>query len=381
MGNGELSLRDLRGILEFLRVNYTFGDHQAFISNVVHGLPRLMPADLTAHCEIDPVAKTSTNWLDRPEVDTPEAQRTWESFMLEMPILAHYIETGDGRALRITDFVSQRQFRQTGVYSEHYRPKDLEYVLATWVPSKRSTIGVGVQRRGRDYTERERAMLEMLRPHLIQGWRNTQLATRLCHESETGRILGTLHPDLVVLDRRGQPLFVGDRARELLVAHFPSNDHPERVPEEILRWAHWLTQQFAERADDLPLRCAPLEHQSGRAPLLIRPFVRESGMILAFEERIERDPERLKVLGLSAREAEVLTWVAEGKTNQDIAAILHLAPKTVEKHLEVASRAWCKSRAGVGSLAHLRRRSPPLRSSWGCRADAAGPAAAGCPRS
>jgi DNA-binding CsgD family transcriptional regulator len=37
---------------------------------------------------------------------------------------------------------------------------------------------------------------------------------------------------------------------------------------------------------------------------------------------------------LTAREREVLHWVAGGKTNRDIAAILGASPRTVEKHLE-----------------------------------------------
>jgi DNA-binding CsgD family transcriptional regulator len=37
---------------------------------------------------------------------------------------------------------------------------------------------------------------------------------------------------------------------------------------------------------------------------------------------------------LTPREREVLDWVAAGKTNRDVAAILGASPRTVEKHLE-----------------------------------------------
>ena len=37
---------------------------------------------------------------------------------------------------------------------------------------------------------------------------------------------------------------------------------------------------------------------------------------------------------LTAREQEVLSWVARGKTNAEIAQLLWLAPSTVRKHLE-----------------------------------------------
>jgi DNA-binding response OmpR family regulator/DNA-binding CsgD family transcriptional regulator len=45
--------------------------------------------------------------------------------------------------------------------------------------------------------------------------------------------------------------------------------------------------------------------------------------------------ERLQTrLQLTAREAEVLNWLAQGKSNRDIGAILSLSPRTVNKHLE-----------------------------------------------
>jgi DNA-binding NarL/FixJ family response regulator len=40
----------------------------------------------------------------------------------------------------------------------------------------------------------------------------------------------------------------------------------------------------------------------------------------------------LERLGISPREAEVLLWLAQGKANPDIAAILGLSPATVKKH-------------------------------------------------
>lgn len=43
---------------------------------------------------------------------------------------------------------------------------------------------------------------------------------------------------------------------------------------------------------------------------------------------------KLADLGLTAREAEVLVWVAEGKSNGAIGLILGISARTVQKHLE-----------------------------------------------
>src|SRR5207302_2246864 len=57
--------------------------------------------------------------------------------------------------------------------------------------------------------------------------------------------------------------------------------------------------------------------------------------VLLLEERPERlEPEALLPLGLSRREAEVLVWVAQGKTNADVAQILGARPATVAQHLK-----------------------------------------------
>jgi DNA-binding CsgD family transcriptional regulator len=41
-----------------------------------------------------------------------------------------------------------------------------------------------------------------------------------------------------------------------------------------------------------------------------------------------------KFFGLTDREAEVLSWIAKGKSSRDIATILTCSPRTVNKHLE-----------------------------------------------
>jgi DNA-binding NarL/FixJ family response regulator len=56
--------------------------------------------------------------------------------------------------------------------------------------------------------------------------------------------------------------------------------------------------------------------------------------------------------GLTAREAEVCLWVARGKPNRDIADILGLSPRTVNKHLEtVFAKLGVENRASAAVMA------------------------------
>ena len=55
---------------------------------------------------------------------------------------------------------------------------------------------------------------------------------------------------------------------------------------------------------------------------------------------------------LTGREAEVLLWIARGKSNRDIAAILALSPRTVNKHLEgIFTKLGVENRASAAVMA------------------------------
>lgn len=66
----------------------------------------------------------------------------------------------------------------------------------------------------------------------------------------------------------------------------------------------------------------------------------------------EATPEQLTGLGLTAREAEVLFWVARGKTNDEIATILGIGLTTVKKHLESTySKLGVENRTAAAAVA------------------------------
>jgi DNA-binding NarL/FixJ family response regulator len=57
-------------------------------------------------------------------------------------------------------------------------------------------------------------------------------------------------------------------------------------------------------------------------------------------------------LGLTTREREVLTWIAQGKTNYEIGVILSACTGTICKHVEhILSKLCVENRTGAAAIA------------------------------
>jgi len=74
--------------------------------------------------------------------------------------------------------------------------------------------------------------------------------------------------------------------------------------------------------------------------------------LLRLREAGEAPASRLATAALTPRETEVLSWIAKGKTNRDVAEILGMSPRTVNKHLEhVFEKLGVETRAAAAALA------------------------------
>jgi DNA-binding response OmpR family regulator len=72
----------------------------------------------------------------------------------------------------------------------------------------------------------------------------------------------------------------------------------------------------------------------------------------AIDQAAAMDTARLDGASLTPRETEVLSWLAKGKTNRDIADILGMSHRTVNKHLEhIFEKLGVETRAAAAALA------------------------------
>jgi DNA-binding CsgD family transcriptional regulator len=66
------------------------------------------------------------------------------------------------------------------------------------------------------------------------------------------------------------------------------------------------------------------------------------------------EPIRISLPGVTAREAEVVGWVAQGLTNKSIALQLRISARTVQKHLErMFRKLGIRSRSELVARAYL----------------------------
>ncbi len=134
---------------------------------------------------------------------------------------------------------------------------------------------------------------------------------------------------VVAVDSRGTLRWSTPRARAILFpASSPDEDEPvrtRRLPPDI---ALWLA-----RAGPEPLGLSV----EGRSLNLV--YIGAAGedehLIRVLDGEAPSSRELLRdAYGLTVREAEALGWVVNGKTNKEIAAILEISPRTVNKHLD-----------------------------------------------
>jgi CheY-like chemotaxis protein/DNA-binding CsgD family transcriptional regulator len=135
-----------------------------------------------------------------------------------------------------------------------------------------------------------------------------ELALRLEAEAQLSQ---SLDRAVVLADSGGRIVFSTRLAADLLHKHFAGH-LGDRLPAGLIGGSvsSLIVRRFAER-DRNDLQMLVLE-EKGAPP----------------------GPAALLALGLTAREAEVLYWIAQGKSNPDIATILSANVRTVHKHVE-----------------------------------------------
>ena len=194
----------------------------------------------------------------------PEFTSMREAFFLasaeQHPHSAYYLRSGDGAARRLSEILPLRALRQTVFYNEISRKNRLVRQLTIYFPAAPDhTVMVALCRESPDFSERDRLLFELMRPHIATAWRQA--------------------------------------------------------------WARERTRSELQR-------------------LLARTSTRGDEIDVSTKLRLQ--------FRLTPRETEVLSWVAQGKTNREIAIILGLAAGTVKFYVErILAKLGCETRTAA----------------------------------
>ena len=230
---------DLQAALDFVSaLTDTIDDAEAFARCGVEQLPRLAASELTTLSLCD-LRSRRLHVVGFPSIAADaQARASFDRHFDEHPLVRYHAVDGGQFTRRISDSVAFAAFLETALYDDYYQPVGIDHAVVLPVH-----VGDGwlvsfvLNRCGSDFSDREVALLDQVRPAVTRLFRRSAMLERM---------------------RRA-----------------------------------WL--------GDAGATAAPLQASS---------------------------------LPLTARERDVLRWVAAGKTDRDIAEILAISRRTVHKHLE-----------------------------------------------
>jgi len=249
-------------------------------------------------------------------------------------------QQGAPAAGRWSDFAALRSFKRTALYNEFFRPIAIHRQLACRIELDGGAwMALAFNRTGSDFQSEDVALVDQFLPHV------GRLIQRLISRMEVEEMLAlseiaAADEAVMVVDQDCALVFATERARRLARDYF-SLHMPDGLPVEIRLWL---------QSSPLPGKVRTWQRPGGSLSCACSDFVRRERLVYEIlpgntrplllrrvrlaERRAEQSTEALQSLGLTPREAEVLYWMTEGKRNGEIAVILNISERTVDKHRE-----------------------------------------------
>ncbi len=307
-------------------------------------LPKLVPSDWCSYNEVDLLHPANTQAILKPEASAL-FQRLFPRFqelVHQHPLINRQLQTPDFAVHKISDFLAREEYHRLELYQEVYRLLGVEYQMAATIRLEPDRVtAFALSRRQDDYTERDRAILEMLRPHLVVAFNN--LALTMKQRSildDTTLALNELFSATIIVDLQGRILYHTGSGLQWIGATSPGI-----LPAKISGWLNACPVNSIRKilrlnlnAGEIHLRAVPTSSPERRLLVLTQKSARPTSVPAPAD------------FGLSKRELEVARWIGDGKTKAAIADILGISPRTVQKHIEnIFEKMGVESRVAVAT--------------------------------
>lgn len=347
-----LSATDLSALLDLVRDLHD-ADRADLPIRCISSVRALIGAEAATYSDFDLHTAIALETTDPSVAVTAAGQEAFERHLHEHPLIMHFARTRDGGALKSSDFLSQSALKRLGLYNEFIKPFfGTHYQIALAIAARPSrVIGVSLARARRDFSERERLMLNVLRPHLAQAVRHAEMVAALPDPVE-GDDDSAGRRQLIAIDLLGQIRSTTTTAEAWLHQFFGRARSPHQLPDPVRQWVVAQLRNQSRLAP--PAAGGALVARAPGAQLTLRSVIRERGLFVLLEYFDPlKDTLRLAALGLTPREIEVLRWVVEGKATSAIAIIIGSSVRTVHKHLErIYRKLNVESRTAAAAAVH-----------------------------
>jgi DNA-binding CsgD family transcriptional regulator len=251
----------------------------------------------------------------------PERRALLPRFKHQHPMLEMARRGGLNPPLRFSDFYSRRQFEERPIYRECYHGYTHSMLTFGVAALPGLNVSFVLSRADQEFNEWDCEQLTVLQPLISSILRQRILQDAFSQTKTHGRPVGIVYGS-------GQYIHLADhQALSLLSLHYPAESR-HRLPTDLWKV---LALHFTRTMTALSFP------DGGRLCAHIGPDA--NGWRLELWEDSSAIPsQRLEPFNLTRRQTEVLQWLAHGKGNAEIALILGISPRTVEKHLETIYR-------------------------------------------
>lgn len=156
---------DLKSLVEFLD-SLDHVEPSDFAGRMAGGLHALVPGVLTSHNEIGP-HHTTISAVAPTDAYRPRDGEVFVRYAWQHPVLARFRTARSQPARAISDYASKTGLERLDLYQELYRPLAIADQISIAVPGPDNLmIAVAVARERRGFTQHDRLLLDLLRPHL-----------------------------------------------------------------------------------------------------------------------------------------------------------------------------------------------------------------------
>ncbi len=327
------SRTDFDRVLEFVNGLYEPRTPEALSDHLLPALSALVPNVFVGALEVVAGQQAGTTRTDPAAFVSAELDEIAARYMPTSAIAVHFERTRSEQFMRWSDLQPLSQFLRTALYNEAYRSlgvRDCCSFLSRPSPTCLEIIGVTLHKR---FPDAHRDILVSISPHLSRAFRLAHTTSALIEMAAMKGVPNCSARGVVAIDLDGTITTETSAATRSLEKFFGMRTM-RGLPEQLARWisdsAHTL-----RNATDVPEVRHPFVIERDGERLTVHLFSKPAQNFLVLEEhRSALDPEALSSLPLTHRQAEILAYIALGKTNPEIGIILGISWRTVSRHVE-----------------------------------------------